>query len=523
MALETNLPYLNRRADLDVIGAQPNLGRPHILIEGDNLHALTVLRGTHAAKVDLIYIDPPYNTGKEFIYNDKFIDSEHSFRHSAWLDFMWRRLKIAKELLKETGVIMISIDDNEQANLKLLCDEVFGESNFLKQLVWKSNTKPANQIHSRRGIQKAHEYILVYARDVSRHLGFDTSGGASKQYPHTGQFGKCRFESFTNASEGMFKRDKSVFPILGVMPPEGRNWKIGRAKADELVAAGKIELVDGEPRIAKYPEDESESIRPFWTLLPTETKTAETGKALLTGMIGSGHGFETVKPLELISEILRRIDQTDTLVLDFFAGSGTTGHAVAALNAEDGGTRQCIMVTLDESGICQDLTRKRMEAALTGKWANDKEHEALPGSLVFLQADGFAKLPDFTGSEIDWNEDLLGVGSSCLSESVFLTESAWTSLPSPHRSLRVARNDSGTVVAYWTHSYVSKGALDALREISQDSNAEHIFYATKKVVSNLGGTEFLSTLGWRHSDKLDGVIKNVNAGRLLAIRNRNDS
>ena len=160
--LREELPVLREVKDKAIMSDDPDAPN-HILIEGDNLEALTALSYTHEGKIDVIYIDPPYNTGnKDFVYNDKFVDVEDEFRHSMWLSFMSKRLKIAKRLLSDKGVIFISIDDNEQANLKLLCDYVFGEENFVAQIIWQKRTSP----DARYNLGAAHDYILVYGKYI---------------------------------------------------------------------------------------------------------------------------------------------------------------------------------------------------------------------------------------------------------------------------------------------------------------------------------------------------------------------
>ena len=161
--LVSEIPVLVYEPSLDIPGSIPSVS-PHVLIEGDNLHALHVLQATHRGQVDAIYIDPPYNTGNEFRYNDKIIDKENPWRHSAWLSFMSKRLSLARELLTESGVIVISIDDNEHARLRLLCDEVFGASNFVVSAPTVMNLK-GNQ--DQLGFAGTHEYTIVYARDIA--------------------------------------------------------------------------------------------------------------------------------------------------------------------------------------------------------------------------------------------------------------------------------------------------------------------------------------------------------------------
>ncbi len=367
-----------------------NSNKPiNILIEGDNYHALAVLNFTHSEAIDVIYIDPPYNLGgNDFRYNDKFIDKDDPFKHSKWLSFMEKRLKLAKKLLKPDGVIFISIDDNEQAQLKLLCDEIFDVNNFYGQLTWVKRSKSTNSGKAKKMIQQKVEYILCYGKmSATDFRGFNLIfNGIKKEYPDKGKLGKCRFENLEATDYGRKKRDTMKFPILGVKPRAGRRWQIGKDTAELLVKMKKIELVDGIPMRAVYPEDEAdESFNPFWSHLEN-SGTAETGKQELSNIIGPDHGFDTVKPLPLIKLLLDRINH-DCIVLDFFAGSGTTGQAVMEAN-KDGGNRQFILCTNNENNICTDVCYPRLYNVIKG-YKNLKEDKikGIGGNLKYYKTD----------------------------------------------------------------------------------------------------------------------------------------
>ncbi|MBR1723370.1 MAG: site-specific DNA-methyltransferase, partial [Treponema sp.] len=263
--LEEHLPVLTEEKDLFV----GNGGEMNFLLEGDNLASVQLLEKTHKGKIDVIYIDPPYNTGnKDFIYDDDFVDNADSFRHSKWLSFMEKRLKIARTLLNEKGVIFISIDDNEQATIKILCDEIFGENNFLGQLTWESTTQPINVGKAKFQLQQKVEYILCYAKNKNQKDDFilkEKEGDL--KYPHIGKFGACRFEIIEKSDAGAYQRDTMKFAILGQFPREGKRWQIGEETARELEKKGKIEIVDGIVKKAVYPEDELDkrSFIPFWS------------------------------------------------------------------------------------------------------------------------------------------------------------------------------------------------------------------------------------------------------------------
>ena len=368
--LRTHLPVLDEVKERYIPGSSPDSPN-HIIIEGDNLEALTALSYTHEGRIDVIYIDPPYNTGnKDFKYNDSFVDSEDAYRHSKWLSFMSKRLRIAKRLLSDRGVIFISIDDNEQANLKLLCDEVFSEKNMVGHLIWESVTQPVNTGSARFMLQQKTESLLCYAKSNHHRNTFllELDEESQLSYPHNGQYGNCRFEIIEKSDSGRYKRDTMKYPILGQYPREGKRWQIGKETARKLEKTGKIEIVDGIVKKAVYPEDEVDKVKykPFWSLLKAEdVGSALNAKAELNETLGREAGFDTVKPTFLIMSLLKHFPKSST-VLDFFAGSGTTLHAVMQLNKEDGGHRQCILVTNNENNICEEVTYERNRRVING-------------------------------------------------------------------------------------------------------------------------------------------------------------
>lgn len=379
VVLEENLPIVRAEATrfLD------HGGELNFLIEGENLAALKLLAKTHRGKVDVIYIDPPYNTGnKDFMYNDCYIDAADLFRHSKWISFMEKRLREAKGLLSEQGVIYISIDDCELATLRLLCDEIFGEKNFVGHLTWESTTQPTNAGKAKFELQQKVESILCFAKSKAQKPPFVIPQLRPKlKYPHQGKFGKCRFEIIEKSDVGTYKRESMKYAILGQYPREGKRWQIGEDVARELERQGKVEVVDGIVKRAVYPEDEVDkyTYQPYWSHLSAKAVgTAQTGKEELKSIFGRNIGFDTVKPTALIIELLSH-SRPDALVLDFFAGSGTTGHAVMKLNAADGGKRRFILVTNNENGICERVTYERLRCVM--------EKEGYAARLKYLKVD----------------------------------------------------------------------------------------------------------------------------------------
>ena len=375
--LREELPVLREVKDKAIIGTPPNGedggGLPnHILIEGDNLEALTALSYTHEGKIDVIYIDPPYNTGnKDFVYNDSFVDSEDSYRHSKWLSFMNKRLKIAKKLLSDKGVIFISIDDNEQAQLKLLCDSILGGRNFLAQIIWERAYAPINL---KKHFSECHDYIICYAKNTDSAIcnGLPRSDDANSKYknPDNDPRGLWRTD---NLAVGP-RVEAQVYEIITpsgrkVMPPEGYCWRLTKERFQEYVADNRIwfgENGDLVPAPKRFLSEVKNSMTPMTIWKYTEVGHSQDAMRALRDLFGGKVLFSYPKSVPLIERVVRLYSQTDSIVLDFFAGSGTTLHATMQLNAEDGGHRQCILVTNNENNICEEVTYERNKRVIQG-------------------------------------------------------------------------------------------------------------------------------------------------------------
>lgn len=346
----------------------------NLYIEGDNLEVLKILQRSYHRSIKMIYIDPPYNTGHDFVYKDDFKDNIENYKqvtgqvdaegralsantesggryHTNWLNMMYPRLRLARNLLADDGVIFISIDDHEVGNLRNICDEIFGDKNYLGDLIWESTTQPTNAGNAKFGLQKKTETILMYGKNKFDIKGFNLHIlNKSLNYPHQGKYGACRFEIIETSGAGTYNRDTMKFKILGHGPRKGKRWKIGEETARELEKAGKLELVDGIVKRAVYPEDEADKIqyKPFWSLFGAkEYGTAQTGKDELNSLMEAEIGFDTVKPVTLLKELLFHLGEEFT-VLDFFSGTGTTAEALLRLNLENQGHRKFIMVQLPE-------------------------------------------------------------------------------------------------------------------------------------------------------------------------------
>ena len=363
--LRESLPVLREVKDKAILSDEPDAPN-HILIEGDNLEALTALSYTHEGKVDVIYIDPPYNTGnKDFVYNDSFVDSEDSYRHSKWLSFMNKRLKIAKKLLSDKGVIFISIDDNEQANLKLLCDEVFGSRNLISQLCWRRRKTQANLA---KNISQVHEYVLLYAKN--------SDYASINRVPYSEEFIKKTFKNPDNDPKGLYQTGPLARPANSsnreytLRMPNGRNitakWSCSQETFNQYVKENRLVIPrggEGMPRIKIYLSELPGIIPNTWL---DNIASNDDASRLIEDIFGSIAAFSYSKPIELIKYIIVLNGTNDSTILDFFAGSGTTLHATMQLNVEDGGHRQCILVTNNENNICEEVTYERNKRVING-------------------------------------------------------------------------------------------------------------------------------------------------------------
>lgn len=379
----------------------------HVLIEGDNFHALSVLTDTNEKAVDIIYIDPPYNRGfkegNDSRYNDKYVDREDTFRHSKWLSFMEKRLVLAKKLLKKTGIIFVSIDDNELAHLKILMDEVFGEENYKNTIIIKRGAKNVQaQFDSIDKLYSGYEYVLFYSMNPAqrfpkmvKELNEPKPGGWNNHWRGT-------------------NRPTMRYELFGITPESGQ-WRWGRERSLAAVENYKLmlkelgrstqELTSQEldawflARCTETGEEVdllrlSSNGKPEHYVPPTDTTLlndvwfdlAPNSTSVLKSIFGK-KVFDNPKPLELIKRICKFADK-NALIVDFFAGSGTTGHAVLELNKEDGGTRQFILATSNENNICTEVCYPRLKMVIEGyENAKGTKVKGLGGNLKYYRAE----------------------------------------------------------------------------------------------------------------------------------------
>ena len=374
--LDTHTPVLTEEADLFI----DHGGQMNFLLEGDNLAALKLLEKTHRGNIDLIFIAPPYNTRNgDFGYDDSRVDLTDTFRHSKWVSFMSERLLVARRLLKNDGVIFIAIDDNEQAALKLLCDQLFGEENFLASIIWQHSIQPKGYSGT---FSVHHNYILCYqktAQFVLNSLPRTDEDNKAYANPDNDPRGKWRSGDVRNA----LYRPNLIYDIISpsgnVIKPCANGWRWSKETVEEKIKSGEIIFSKDETRIIrKIYLDTLEGRTPETIWFGKDVGTTRSAMSEIKEIFGSS-AFGTPKPTSLIERTLRLISRTDATVLDFFAGSGTTGHAVMKLNAEDGGTRRFILCTNNENGICRDVTYERIRRVI------DKEDYA--ASLKYYKVD----------------------------------------------------------------------------------------------------------------------------------------
>lgn len=390
----------------------------NFLLEGDNLHSLKLLEKTHKGKIDVIYIDPPYNTGnKDFIYDDCFVDKTDGYAHSKWLSFMEKRLLIAKELLSNNGAIFINIDDNEQAQLKLLCDSVLGANNYITAIPWHNRTSIQNDTD----ISINHEYILVYAKykrvdnrrlkDSNRDKWEDLVGFTFLPK----ETDKNKFSNPDNDPRGLWKADpfdapnirpNLTYPIINPntgdqhLPPRGRCWRISQEKFASALRDNRIifgKNGKGRPQLKVFYNEVKfkGSVADTWFDSHIFGTSTEGKKELLKLLPENQNIFSTPKPVRLYLELMKlSLKSKDAIILDFFAGSGTTGHAVMQLNKEDGGNRKYILCTNNENSICEEVTYQRLKNI----------QEELPHNLKYYKTDF---IPKFSEMEENVSEKMM--------------------------------------------------------------------------------------------------------------------
>ena len=420
--LDTHTPVLTEQKDLFI----DNGGEMNFLIEGDNLAALQLLEKTHKGKIDVIYIDPPYNTGaKDWKYNNDYVDGNDTFRHSKWLSWLRNRIVVARNLLTEKGIMAVTIDDYEIAALRLTMDELFGIDNYLGTIVIRNNPSGRSTV---RGLSINHEYALLYSKTPTAVLGFMKHNEKQKsRYDEIDSKGNYEWENFRKNGTDSDRKDrpKQFFPIVinnntlklhipeikwddaarsyvvsGVIKDDEtvvypitkgieKVWKYGLERTVSILDEIRVKKTkDGfELYRKKYLNAEGSLPRTWWD--KPEYSARDNGTRALTNIFGSQKVFDFPKAPEAVKDVLVASNlRKNGITLDFFAGSGTTGHAVMKLNAEDDGHRKFILCTNNENNICRDVTYERLKTVITGKRKDGSEYnEHYDASLKYYKID----------------------------------------------------------------------------------------------------------------------------------------
>jgi len=370
----------------------------NLIIEGDNFDALRYLRMTYKGQVKCIYIDPPYNTGnKDFVYNDRFIDKDDVYKHSKWLEFMYRRLELARDLLAEDGVIFVSIDDNEQANLKLLMDNVFGANNFIANVIWQKKQSPQSDATY---FSTMHDYICVFAKQSKTNKN-DPNGFSLAKLERT-DIQNNRYQNPDNDPRGAWtssdytcnknsdERPNLYYPIVNpnthkeILPLKTSVWRYSQERHNENVNNNLIVWGSdgkGRPRFKRFIDKVSGVVPSTWWTREFAGDNQEARKELRKIFSEHETDFTTPKPTRLIERILQIATDKNSIILDFFAGSGTTGQAVLNLNKQDGGNRRFILVSNTEAteaepdkNLCRDVCAERVRRVMQG-YTNQKAEQ----------------------------------------------------------------------------------------------------------------------------------------------------
>ena len=414
--MQDNIPVFTEVKEREIKATDEN--SYNFLLEGDNLHSLKLLEKTHAGKIDVIYIDPPYNTGsKDFTYNDILVDENDGYRHSKWLSFMSERLQYAKKLLTDSGMIMISINDIELYSLKLLCDYIYGESNLLANMIWQSTPGSNTGLD----IKTVTEYVLCYAKNKMECTTASRPIEDDQKYKFRDDYVEKRGKYLLNKLDRrMTGQHYSESLNYAIRTPDGRlvfpggeeekqkhwNWRWSESKVAWGIKNNFIEFKQSKngkwaiyfKQYFKVNNNDEliERSLPYQNLIK-DLNGANSARGTQEIMsIFDKKVFDYPKPLNLIKYLLQIHANQNATVLDFFAGSGTTAHAVLELNKEDGGNRKFILCTNNENNICEKVTYERIKRVIHGY----ADVEGIPANLKYFKTDFIPKDADDVSEEL---------------------------------------------------------------------------------------------------------------------------
>lgn len=507
---KTNVPLLDRIYNNDIMDFDKELTN-NIIIEGDNFHSLASLNLMSYVNgiVDIIYIDPPYNTGNnDFTYNDKIVNNDDVYRHTKWLSFMDKRLKLARNLMKEDAVIFISIDDNEQAQLKLLCDSIFGERNFIQMFLWNKNSGGSSLSKFTRS---DYEYVICYAKDISKtkheFLGKYSEGmGDSSLINKPNKYGKLKFPAnsvkFTSVDETLVKvfktEDMELYNDIEVKNSYNSNefeiscnWKWQQSKLDEELSKGTVIISKSLTLRLRYIKDNVGSI-----IKPTKSIQERdgvgftvSGSAELKEILGNP-SFSFPKPTSLIKYLIRMYSYKykNEVIMDFFAGSGTTAQAVLELNKEDGGNRKFIVCTNNENNIMEEVCYPRIKTVITGKRNDETQYsDGIESNIVYYKSKLIERHRSDDQTKYNMMEDIDGL--LCVIENIFEVEKI-------DEDICIYKNKFTNKILMIYKDYFNKNKVDILLDYIKSNQDKKIVLYPFSTDDNIfiGGTDVFTNL-----------------------------
>ncbi|MDR3643226.1 MAG: site-specific DNA-methyltransferase [Candidatus Doudnabacteria bacterium] len=517
---ENALPVLKEISSKEI--TDKDSSKPvNILIEGDNYHALSVLNFTHQGKIDVIYIDPPYNTGnKTWKYNNDYIEKEDSYRHSKWLSFMNKRLRLAKNLLKEDGFIVVTIDDYEVFTLGVLLDEIFGEQNRLGNVVVinKKSGRTTDKFFA-----TSHEYYLFYAKnsEFAKVGNMAVSGDRAEEYTFEDNISKFKYRDFlrTGGYSTPEERPNSYYPIyfnerkniisiekisdsIEIWPIDSKGakrvWRRTRPTLVEDVKKGDIIITkNGNGKFTvKIKERLKEESKPKTVWDNPQYDAASHGTKLLESILGESRAFDYPKSLYAVKDAIRLLlnDKESPVILDFFAGSGTTGHAVMELNKEDDGKRVFILCTNNENNICDEVTLERVKKVIRGyKNRSGEQITGLGGSLKYFKT-------KFVKKYSNGDDFKTRITNEC-TEMLCLREGVFDEIKK-NNHYRIFQRGSKTLAVYYS---LARTSLPDLKKILEKIEGEKTLYCFTLDPIGLSKSEFV---GW-HGVTLEPIPQKI--------------